>query len=215
MTFGNICSGSRKALSLADHQQLSIPPAATWRTVEDCPLCSFHGGRLVSAAGQIGARLASASTRFPSNSPAATKLNAIGSRQRSRTQRRPIAHRRARASRYFHANSVTPRVHQCAVRAVDADLAVICDFDTGIRLSILGRVPARSHHQQQHCIFLARCSSNAGFTFKLPRGPVSAIKYQGKPNCMFIAFEPHQAQIRHRPTLRLCHQVRRSEVDTA
>jgi len=96
-------------------------------------------------------------------------------------------------SRYFHANSVThSRCVNALFAAVDADLAVICDFDMAFAFRYWDEFLLDLILNNNVAFFGTPYSSDAGFTFKLPRGPVSALKYQGKPNCMFIAFEPHK-----------------------
>jgi len=94
---------------------------------------------------------------------------------------------------YLHANSVThSRCVNALYGAADADVAVICDFDMAFALPDWDALLVDRVVKDDIAFLGTPYSSDAGFAFKLPQGVVFARKYQGKPNCMFIAFAPRK-----------------------
>lgn len=95
--------------------------------------------------------------------------------------------------RYFHANSVThSRCVNALFASVDADVAVICDFDMAFVRRNWDELLIERVTEQGIAFFGTPYAADAGFNFRLPRLSVFARKYQGKPNCMFVGFSPQR-----------------------
>lgn len=94
---------------------------------------------------------------------------------------------------YLHANSVThSRCVNALYGAADADVAVICDFDMALALPDWDALLIDRVVKDDIAFLGTPYASDAGFAFKLPQAAVTTRKYQGKPNCMFIAFAPRR-----------------------
>jgi len=95
--------------------------------------------------------------------------------------------------RYLHANSVThSRCVNALFASVEADVAVICDFDMALVCRNWDQFLAQRVAEQEIAFFGAPYSADAGFNFRLPQLSIFARKYQGQPNCMFAAFSPRR-----------------------
>jgi len=102
---------------------------------------------------------------------------------------------------FFHANSVThSRCLNALFAGVDADLAIICDYDMALVARDWDELLA--DQLKRVAVIGSPYASDIPFTFKLPNDvAVSARRYQGKVNCMFVAFTPRELKAR---TDRLC-----------
>jgi hypothetical protein len=95
--------------------------------------------------------------------------------------------------RYWHANSVThSRCVNALFASVDADVAVICDFDMALVYKNWDELLVESILERDVAFFGTPYSADAALQFNLPQCSVLARKYQGKPNCMFIGFSPRR-----------------------
>jgi len=94
---------------------------------------------------------------------------------------------------FLHANSVThSRCVNALFASVEADVAVICDFDMALVYRNWDEFLVQRIATQEVAFFGAPYSADAGFNFRLPQLSVFARKYQGQPNCMFVAFSPRR-----------------------
>jgi hypothetical protein len=102
---------------------------------------------------------------------------------------------------FFHANSVThSRCLNALYGGADADLAVICDYD----MALVAKDWDELLFEQLKGVAVVGSpyASDMPFTFNLPNEvSVTARRYQGKVNCMFVAFAPRELKAR---TDRLC-----------
>ena len=90
---------------------------------------------------------------------------------------------------YFHANSVThSRCISALFSSVDADIAVISDFDMALVCKGWDELLAEKIGRGDVAFLGTAYGPGVSFDFVLPTGPVKVQKYQGKPNCMFVAF---------------------------
>jgi hypothetical protein len=91
---------------------------------------------------------------------------------------------------FFHANSIT---HSRCINALyrgldaDADIGVICDYDGAFvardwDLALVDALVTRGL-----AFFGSPYSATAATEFKLPGARIEALKYQGRPNCIFLA----------------------------
>lgn len=95
--------------------------------------------------------------------------------------------------RYFHAASVThSRCVNALYASVDADVAVISDFDMAFLYRNWDELLIERIAEQGIAFFGTPYAADAGFDFRLPQLSVFARKYQGKPNCMFVGFSPRR-----------------------
>jgi hypothetical protein len=95
--------------------------------------------------------------------------------------------------RYFHAASVThSRCVNALFASVDADVAVICDFDMAFVHRHWDELLIERVAEQGMAFFGTPYAADAGLNFRLPQISVFARKYQGKPNCMFVGFSPQR-----------------------
>ena len=105
--------------------------------------------------------------------------------------------------KFFHANSVThSRCLNALFAGVDADLAIICDYDMALVARDWDALLVDQFTAKGVAVLGSPYASDAPFTFKLPNDvTVSARRYQGKVNCMFFAFAPRDLKAK---TDRLC-----------
>lgn len=103
---------------------------------------------------------------------------------------------------YRHSNSIT---HSRCVNALfshaAADIAVICDYDGAIVYKHWDKFLAEQIIGKKVAFLGSPYSPNLATLFQIGTGQFACLKYQNKPNCIFIAYEP--ARIR-KLTPRLC-----------
>jgi len=94
---------------------------------------------------------------------------------------------------FWHAASVT---HSHCVNALfagaDADLAIICDFDMAFVHRNWDELLVEEFAAREVAFIGVSYAADAVFQFNLAQLSIAARKYQQKPNCMFVAFQPRK-----------------------
>ncbi|MBM3346227.1 MAG: hypothetical protein FJY55_07020 [Betaproteobacteria bacterium] len=94
-------------------------------------------------------------------------------------------------AKFMHHNSVTHSRCINALYAGKADgIAVLCDFDGAFVLPDWDEVLVEQIERQKLAFFGAPYSDLHVVEFSLPAGNIRTMKYQGKPNCILIAYSP-------------------------
>lgn len=94
---------------------------------------------------------------------------------------------------YRHANSVT---HSRCVNALftntRSDIAVICDYDGAIVYKNWDRLLVEQILFRKTAFLGAPYSPNLATLFQIGNSQFACFKYQQKPNCIFLAYEPER-----------------------